>query len=394
VAEIGRHRRYAAHACEFVQVPPGPAPHTGTAQAEFGAPIKPALAAGKRRILPPRAIAAYCIQFHSIRACRKIVMIRYFLSAAVALLSFVPVAGAQNYPERAITLVVPYPAGAITDLLARDIADRLSKKYGQSVVVDNKGGASGNIGSEFVARAQPDGYTLLLTTNAPLVLNKYFIKMPFDPYKDLQPIIATSEGPNALVVASNVPVANVAEFIAYAKANPGKLSFASSGVGSPHHFDGEYLKDVAGIDMTHVPYRGAAPAVNDIVAGQIPAGIISYGNIVQFARDGKVKVLGLIGDTRSPLAPDVPLVAESVRGFVAAPNGWNAILAPAGTPPGIVAKLNKDLNEVLKEPELKARMAASYYSPIGGPPEQLTAKMKKESEVADRLAAKMGLAAK
>jgi tripartite-type tricarboxylate transporter receptor subunit TctC len=321
-------------------------------------------------------------------------MVRVLLSAIVALLAFAPFAGAQDYPERAITIVVPYPAGAITDLLARDIADRLSKKYGQPVVVDNKGGASGNIGSEFVARAQPDGYTLLLTTNAPLVLNKYFIKMPFDPYKDLQPIIATSEGPNALVVASNVPVANVAEFIAYAKANPGKLSFASSGVGSPHHFDGEYLKDVAGIDMTHVPYRGAAPAVNDVVAGQIPAGIISYGNIVQFARDGKVKVLGLIGDTRSPLAPDVPMVAESVSGFVAAPNGWNAILAPAGTPPGIVAKLNKDLNDVLKEPELKARMAASYYSPIGGPPEQLTAKMKKEAEVADRLAAKMGLTAK
>lgn len=321
-------------------------------------------------------------------------MMRFLVSAAIAVFALLSPAGAQDYPDRAITLVVPYPAGAITDLVARDIADRLAKKYGRPVVVDNKGGASGNIGSEFVARSKPDGYTLLLTTNAPLVLNKYFSKMPFDPYKDLQPIVAVSEGPNALVVAAQVPAANVAEFLAYAKANPGKLSYASSGVGSPHHFDGEYLKDVAGIDMTHVPYRGAAPAVNDIVAGQIPAGIISYGNIVQFARAGKVKVLGLVGDTRSSLAPDLPLIGESVPGFVSAPNGWNAVLAPAGTPSHIVAKLNADINDALKDPELKKRLAASYYTAIGGPPDALTAKMKKEAAVADRLAAKIGIAPK
>jgi tripartite-type tricarboxylate transporter receptor subunit TctC len=321
-------------------------------------------------------------------------MMRFLISAAMVLFSFVSGAGAQDYPERGITIVVPYPAGAITDLVARDIADRLAKKYGRPVVVDNKGGASGNIGSEFVARSKPDGYTLLLTTNAPLVLNKYFSKMAFDPYKDLQPIVAVSEGPNALVVASHVPAATVSEFLAYAKANPGKLSYASSGVGSPHHIDGEYLKDVAGIDMTHVPYRGAAPAVNDIVAGQIPAGIISYGNIVQFARDGKVKVLGLVGDKRSALAPDVPMIAESVPGFVSAPNGWNAVLAPAGTPAHIVARLNADINDAMNDPELKKRLAASHYTPIGGPPEALTAKMKKEAEVADRLAAKIGIATK
>jgi tripartite-type tricarboxylate transporter receptor subunit TctC len=318
-------------------------------------------------------------------------MIRFWLGAVLALFAFSPHARAQDYPERAITLVVPYPAGAVTDILARDLGDRLSKKYGRPVVIENKAGASGNLGSEFVARAKPDGYTLLLTTNAPLVLNKYFVPMTFDPYKDLQPVAATSEGPNALVVATNVPASNVAEFIAYAKANPGKLSYASSGVGSPHHFDGEYLKDVAGIDMTHVPYRGAAPAVNDVVGGQIPVGIISYGNILPFAREGKAKVLALIGDTRSALAPDVPMVSETLRGFTSAPNGWNAVLAPAGTPPDIVAKLNKDINEVLSDPEFKQRLAALHYVPIGGSPGDLTTKMKKESEIADRLAAKMGI---
>lgn len=317
-------------------------------------------------------------------------MARFLLSAVAGMLVSASVANAQTYPERAITIIVPYPAGAITDILARDIADRLSKKYGQPVVVDNRAGASGNVGSEFVARSKPDGYTLLLTTNAPLVLNKYFIAMSFDPHKDLQPIVAISEGPNALVVAANVPVANVAEFLAYAKANPGKLSYASSGVGSPHHVAGEYLKDVAGIDMTHVPYRGAAPAVNDVVAGQIPAGIISYGNIVQFARDGKVKVLGLVGDRRSPLAPDVPVIVESVPGFAAAPNGWNAMLAPAGTPAGIVVRLNSDINEALSDPEIRKRLAAVHYMPIGGSPQDLTAKMKRESAIGDRLAAKIG----
>jgi tripartite-type tricarboxylate transporter receptor subunit TctC len=197
-----------------------------------------------------------------------------------------------------------------------------------------------------------------------------------------------------LVVAANVPVATVAEFIAYAKANPGKLSYASSGVGSPHHIDGEYLKDVAGIDMTHVPYRGAAPAVNDVVGGQISAGIISYGNIVQFAREGKVKVLGLVGDTRSPLAAEVPLIVESVPGFVSAPNGWNAMLAPSGTPKEIVARLNKDINDVLSDPQIRKRLAAAHYTPIGGTPQDLTAKMKKETEIGDRLAAKIGAAKK
>lgn len=316
-------------------------------------------------------------------------MIRFLLSAFFGLVGFASVAAAQNYPDRTITIVVPYPAGAITDILARDLAEKLSKKYGQPVVVDNRAGASGNIGSEYVARSKPDGYTLLLTTNAPLVLNKYFNKMSFDPFKDLQPIVATSEGPNALVVATNVPATTVREFVDYAKANPGKLSFASSGVGSPHHIDGEYLKDIAGIDMTHVPYRGAAPAVNDVVGGQIPVGIISYGNIAQFAKEGKARVLGLVGDTRSPLAPDVPLIVESLPGFVSAPNGWNAVLAPAGTPADIVAKLNKDINEALNDEGLKKRLAAAFYSPIGGSPEALTAKMKKETEVADRLAAKL-----
>ena len=319
-------------------------------------------------------------------------MKRVVFVAACLMLTGGPVAIAQEFPARNLTMIVPYPPGGVADMVAREVADRLAKKYSRSVVVDNRAGASGNIGTEFVARAKPDGYTLVLTTNAPLVLNKYFISMPFDPFKDLQPIAIASEGPTALVVAANLPVKTLPEFLAYAKANPGKLSYASSGVGTPHHFDGEYLKDLTGIDMAHVPYRGATPAVNDLIAGQVPVGFITYGTILPFVNEGKAKVLGLVGDTRSSLAPDVPLIRDHVPGFVSAPNGWHAILAPAGTPPDIVAKLNKDINEALSDPEMKKRIAEiHYYETVGGTPQDLVDKMRKETEISDRLAEKMGI---
>ena len=316
---------------------------------------------------------------------------RYLLITLMALVLLPPAAWAQAYPTRGITLVLPYPPGSGLDVLARDIAGHMAKKYNQPVVVDNKSGASGNIGTEFVARAKPDGYTLVLTTNAPLLFNKFSIPMTFDPYKDLEPVVLTSEARNSLAVADNLPVKTVAEFVAYAKANPGKLSYASSGNGSPHHFAGEYLKDVAGIDMTHVPYRGSVPAMQDLIAGQIPAGFITYGNILPYAKDGKVRVLALVGDTRSELAADVPLIVEAVPQYVSAPNLWNGILAPAGTPREIILKLNKDINEILNDPQLRQRQAELQSMILGGPPEALTEKMKKEAAVADKLAAKIDM---
>lgn len=301
------------------------------------------------------------------------------------------ISGAQDYPHRQITLVLPYPPGSGLDMLSRDIAEHLAKRYGQPVVVENKSGASGNIGTEHVARSQPDGYTLVLTTNAPLLFNKYTIKSTFDPYKDLAPVVPTSEGRMGLAIAASLPVNTLAEFIKYARDNRGKLSYASSGAGSPHHIAGEYLKDVARIDMTHVPYRGSVPAINDLVAGHIPVGVITYGNILPFALQGKVKILGIIGDTRSELAPDVPVIREMLPEYANAPTVWNGILAPAGTPRAIILKLNKDINEILNDAELRKRQASVHSVVLGGPPEALTSRMKREEEIADRLAAKIGL---
>ena len=212
---------------------------------------------------------------------------------------------AQTYPSRPVTIVVPYPPGGVLDLLAREIGHRLQQSLGQPFVTENRAGASGNIGSAMVARAAPDGHTLLLTTSAPLVFNQFTFKdMPFDPLKDFAPIVATSQGSIAVVVHKSLPVGTIAELIAYAKANPGKLSYGSSGAGSPHHLCGEYLRKLAGIDMVHVPYRGSAPAMSDLVAGQIPMGFITLGAILPQARTGAVKILAITDDVRSTQTPE------------------------------------------------------------------------------------------
>lgn len=313
------------------------------------------------------------------------------LAAACVLAANTSVA-AQDFPSRTITLVVPYTPGGVADMVARGVAERLAKKYSRPVVVENKAGASGNIGTEFVARSKPDGYTIILTSNAPLVLNKNFINMAFDPVKDFLPITMGTEGPTALVVSANVPAKTLPEFIAYAKVNPGKLSYASSGVGSPHHFAGAYFTDLTGIDMAHVPYKGSSQAVADVVAGQVPVGFITYGTILPFAKEGKVRVLGLVGDARSPLAPDVPLIRDHLPNYVSSPNGWHAFLAPAGTAPEIVAKLNKDINETLSDPAFRKLIADThYYELIGGAPKDLADKIQKETVIADGIVVKMGI---
>jgi tripartite-type tricarboxylate transporter receptor subunit TctC len=313
------------------------------------------------------------------------------LVAVAALFSILP-AHAEDYPARAITLVVPYPAGGSIDLVAREIGHKLHEAWGQPVVIQNVGGASGNIGSAQVARAAPDGYTLLLTTNAPLVLNQFVLKaMPFDAARDFEPVILATLTPIALVVHSSLPVTTLPEFVAFARRNPGKIGFASSGTGSPHHMAGEMLKTAAGIDIRHVPYRGAAPAINDVVAGHVQSGFITLGTILPFAKRGEVRVLAVIEDERSDLAPDVPMIGETVAGYRRASTGWHAFLAPRGTPGPITAKLNERIEAALADPEVKAKLHVAGILTVGGAPGAVTNRIKAEVEVVRALFANSGI---
>jgi tripartite-type tricarboxylate transporter receptor subunit TctC len=313
------------------------------------------------------------------------------LLTIVALAAALP-AAAQTWPSRTITIVVPYPAGGSIDLVAREVGNKLGAALGQSVVIENVGGASGNIGSAQVARATPDGHTLLLTTNAPLVFNRFVLKqMPFDPLKDFEPIIFATVTPIALAVHPSLPVNSVAEFIDYAKRNPGEIGFASSGIGSPHHVDGEMLKAMAGIDIRHIPYRGAAPAITDLAGGHVKSGFITLGLISQLAADGKVRILAVTDDARTDLAPEVPTIGETLPAYRGAPTGWHAFLAPRGTPAAVVARLNAEIGKALADDRVKQQLRAAGILTTGGAPAALMERIKAETAVVEEQFKRIGL---
>lgn len=313
-----------------------------------------------------------------------------WLAVAAVLLAVAP--AAAQYPSRPITIVVSYPAGGSIDLVAREVGEKLRIALGQPVLVQNVGGASGNIGSAQVARAEPDGHTLLLTTNAPLVLNQFFLKsMPFDPVGDFEPIIFASVTPIALVVNQAQPVATLAEFIAHAKKNPGAIGFASSGTGSPHHMDGEMFKAAAGVDIRHVPYRGASPAINDLAGGHIQAGFVTLGLVRQLAEVGALRILAVTDDARSDLAPDIPAIGEVVPVYRGAPTGWHGFLAPRGTPADIVGRLNLEIGKALADPDVKRKLRGAGVLTTGGTPADLAALIKRETAVVKELVTKIGL---
>lgn len=298
----------------------------------------------------------------------------------------------SSYPTRAITIVVPYPAGGSIDLVAREVGEKLRLAWGQPVIVQNVGGASGNIGTMQVARAAPDGYSILLTTNAPLVLNRFVMKdVGFDPLSDFEPVIVSTVTPIALAVHRSQPFNRVADLIAHAKANPGAIGYASSGTGSPHHFSGELLKSAAGIDIRHVPYRGASPAINDLVGGHVQAGFVTLGLILPHVKAGSLKVLAVVDDARSDLAPDVPTIAETIPSYRNAPTGWHAFLTPRGTPAEIVQKLNAEIGRALADTATRAKLHAAGILVAGGKPAEVTARIKAESGVVKGLAEKIGL---
>lgn len=295
---------------------------------------------------------------------------------AVLALSASP-APAQDYPSRPITLIVPFAAGGSTDLVARLIAQRMSQELGQTVVVENRGGAGGNLGAAAVAKAQPDGYTILMGTVATHALNPaLYKKMPYDPVKSFAPISLLVIVPNVLVVNPNFEAKTVAELIALLKANPDKYSYASSGNGTPLHLSGELFKSMAGVDMQHIPYQGAGPALNDVLAGQVPIMFDNLPSSSGHIKSGKLRALGVTTAKRAPSFPDVPTIAETLPGYET--YTWNALFAPAGTPQAAIDKLNAAANKSLADPAVQARLADFSASVVGSTPAELEAHVKAE----------------
>ena len=286
---------------------------------------------------------------------------------------------AQPYPNHVIRLVVPFPAGGTTDIIARDVAKRLTDTLGQSVVVDNRPGAGGNSGADIVAKSAPDGYTLLMGTVGTHAINPSLYKMPYDNVKDFVPIVLVAGVPNVLEVNPSLPVNSVADLIKLAKSKPGVINFASSGSGTSIHLSGELFKTMAGVDMTHVPYKGSAPALVDLVGGQVQVMFDNLPSSLQLIKAGKLRAIAVTSLKRSPALPDVPTIAESgLPGFEA--SSWFGMLAPAGTPAPIVAKINAEVNQWLQSPEGRGQLLAQGAEVAGGTPEQFAAHIRAETD--------------
>jgi len=273
----------------------------------------------------------------------------------VALAAQIAAAPAQDFPSRPVTIVVGYTPGATSDLLARTMAERLNAAWGQSVIVDNRSGVGGNIAAGYVARAPADGYTLMVGTDAIMTSNVFLYKnTPFDPVKDFAPI--TNAGANIICLAVHVdlPVNSVAELIAYAKANPGKLQYGSSGIGSPHHLAGELLRQKTGIEIVHVPYRGGGATINDLLGGHIKVAFLSLSTAVPHLNSGKIRIVAVVEKSRYAAMPDVPTIGETVPGFEM--SSWLGFFAPAGTP--LITRLNEAMVKVLTTDAVKEKLAA------------------------------------
>src|SRR5215475_5274539 len=283
---------------------------------------------------------------------------RYFITllGGTAVVVTAPLlAAGQDYPNRPVTLIVNFPPGGSTDAMARIIREPLIQALGQSIIIDNRGGAGGTTGAAAVANSRPDGYTILLSVNSALTTNRYLQKnFPFDPKTAFAPITLTSDVALVLAVHPSLPVRDVAELIEYAKKNPGKLAYASPGIGSSHHICGELIKQKTGIDMVHVPYRGGALAIQDLIAGNVKVGFNTVPVAMPQAQVGSIRIIAAAEKTRLPELPDTPTIDETVPGVVNA--GWNGLLAPAGTPAPIVDKLNVLTVAALKMPDVVAKM--------------------------------------
>jgi len=292
---------------------------------------------------------------------------------ALVLFSFTPLfALGQAYPNKPITIVVPFVAGGSTDVTARAIGQKLSAQLGQPIVVENKPGAGSTIGVAYVAKAPPDGYTLLFTTISMAINASLRPKLTYDSIKDLQPIVQISSLPLVLVINPSLPPKTFQEFVAYAKANAGKLNYASSGSGTSPHLAGEMFKTMTGISMTHIPYKGNAPVLNDLLAGQVDVHFGLVPGMLPYIKSGKLRALAVTTKTRVASLPDVPTIME--LGYPNYEiNSWQGLFAPANTPPDIIAKLNETTNRILSDPEFRAVLAKEGSDPVGGSVSQFSA---------------------
>ena len=292
-------------------------------------------------------------------------------------LSFCLCASAQDYPSKPVRIVTPYAPGGPVDIAARVVAQKLSEAWGQQVIVDNRPGAGGIIGTEFVAKAAPDGYVLLMATLNEFAINPaVFAKLPYDPARSFVSVTLATRNPMVLVANAKAPFSSVKELIAAAKSQPGDLAWSSPGNATMNHITGEWFASEAGIKLLHIPYKGGPAAANAIISGDVPFGVVSLISALPFVKTGTMKVLAVTTEKRTPLAPDWPTLSElGVQGFDAAVRA--ALFAPAGTPRAVIAKVNADTNRILQAPDTRERFASLGVEPVGSTPEQLDAAIAK-----------------
>lgn len=285
---------------------------------------------------------------------------------------------AQNYPNKPVRVIVPFSAGGATDIVTRIVGQKLSEAWGQTVVVDNRAGASGNIGGDLSAKATPDGYTLFMTSGSIVTANQHlFKKMPFNPEKDLAAVTNVASGPQALVVNPSFPAKNIKELIAMAKAKPKAITFGSAGFGTQTHLAAENFIYTAGIDVVHIPYKGEAPAISDLLGGQIQFVTPNLAAAIVFVKQGKLRALGVTSKQRSAQLPDVPAIAETLPGFENL--GWFGFMVPAGTPKALIDKINKDTAKVLQSEDVRKRLEDLGMAPAANSPAEFAKAIKEES---------------
>jgi len=293
------------------------------------------------------------------------------LSLSILALIFAVTASAQSFPTKPIKIIVPFPAGGTVDFFARVISTKLSEALGQSVLVENRAGAGGNIAAEAVAKAAPDGYTLLMGSEIIAINTSLYSKMGYDPVKDLAPITLVGTVPNILIVHPSLPVNSVNDLIALAKKTPGKISFASTGQGTSTHLSSELFKLMANVDMLHVPYKGGPPAIADLISGQVNMMFINMPTGITHVRSGKAKIIAVSSIKRVSQLPDVPTVDQAgVKGFET--SAWSGLYAPAGTPADIINRLNAEVVKILKQPSVREQLMAQGAEPVGDTPEEFS----------------------
>lgn len=298
---------------------------------------------------------------------------------------------ASGFPTRLVKIVVPYPAGGTTDVLARMIAVRLQESWSQPVIVENKVGASGVVGNDYVAKAAPDGHTILLTITA-LVQSASLMKLPYDPYVDFKPVSQLCVSPNFLVVPGSFPAKSVDEFIAYVKSKPGKHSYGSFGNGSTSHIQGANFNTQAGLDMVHVPYKGSAPLLNDLLSGQVSCSFLDAGATSQHAAAGGIRVIAVAGTERMKVAPDAPTLGEiGYKNFE--PKGWYAFFAPAGTSQAVAAKISDDIRAAIRTPEIASRLESMGQVAVGGTPSEMATVMRQDGAIWAKLVRELNIRA-